>query len=145
MFKKILVAGAVTPVPIGEICGDGLGPFAQFFCNLPTPNPNIPDSGKNNAVQALGALAFFVSNIIAIMMVVAGFIFIFQFLIGGYTWLTSSGDKGKLEKAQQTLLQAIIGLVIVLAGYAIISLVAKILGVDILLNDPAGFVDRLKL
>ncbi len=135
------VYAAPTPKPIGDLCsGGGLGPFAEALCKL------LPTAGNetNNAKLAFGAFAFLISNVIGIMVMVAGVWFIIQFLLGGFSWLSSGGDKGKLEKAQQTLLHAVIGLVIVLSAYALISLISAVLGVDLLLNNPGAFVDRLK-
>ncbi len=37
-----------------------------------------------------------------------------------------------------------IGLTVVLAAYALISLVSQVLGFDILLNDPADFVELIQ-
>lgn len=129
----------MTPQPIGDICsGGGLGPFADFFCKL-TPTP-----GNSNAVATVAAFSFLLGNIIAFFTVVAGIIFIFQFLIGGFNWLTSSGDKAKLETAQQKLINSVIGLVIVLSAYALISLMAAVLGIDILINCPECLVKSLR-
>lgn len=129
------------PTPIGELCGPGLGPFAEFLCTLQSGDQQTT---TNNAVSAVAAFAFLLSNIIGIFAAVAGIIFIFQFLIGGYNWLTSSGDKERVSKAQQTLLHAVIGLAVVLAAYALISLVGAILGFDILISDPGKFVERIR-
>lgn len=133
-------AYAQIPTPIGNLCGEGLGPFAEFLCTL----ESNPDNSTNSAIQAIASFAFLISNIIGIMSVIAGIIFIFQFLLGGYNWLTSSGDKERLAKSQQTLLHSFIGLAIVLAAYAFISLASKILGFDILISDPAKFVEQIK-
>ena len=138
----------LTPVPAGNLCkGEGLGPFAKFLCSLKrTPGQTAElqtTENIGNANQAVRAFAVLFSNIIGVFVVVAGLIFLFQFMIGGFKWLTAAGDKAKLESAQQSLLHAVIGLVIVLAAYAIIVLIGSILGIDILLNDPKEFVNQL--
>ena len=130
-----------TPIPLGQICGEGLGPFAEFLCNLPTPGPG--QNSSDNAIKTVAALAFFISNVIGFLAVVAGILFVFQFMIAGFNWITAGGDKAKLEQTQQKLLNSIIGLVIVLAAYAIVSLIGKVLGFDILITDPKKFVDQL--
>ncbi len=142
LIKPVLAApGDPVPTPIGDLCsGGGLGPFAEFLCKL-TP---APGNEPNNATAAVGALAFLISNIIAVFTVVAGLVFIIQFLIGGFNWLTSSGDKAKLETAQQKLINSVVGLVIVVSAYALVSLVGAIVGIDILINDPGALVDRLR-
>ncbi len=130
----------LTPVETGNLCeGEGLGPFAKFLCLL----ERTPGQEGGNANQAVRAFAVLFSNIIGVFVVVAGLLFLFQFMLGGFKWLTAAGDKAKLESAQQSLLHAVIGLVIVLAAYAIVVLVGSILGIDILLNNPEQFVDQL--
>jgi hypothetical protein len=122
---------------LGKICGTGLGPFAEFLCKL-TPGDN-----QNNAIKTMAAFAYMISNIIAVLVSVAGLWFMIQFIIGAFGWLSSSGDKARLEKAQQTILNAVIGLVIVMASFAFVTLIGKILGFDILITDPAGFVNKI--
>lgn len=132
----------LTPEDAGNLCGGedsvGLGPFARFLCKLPRG-----DGAEANAKQAFFAFATLISNIIGVFVVVAGLLFLFQFMLGGFKWLTAGGDKAKLETAQQSLLHAVIGLVIVLAAYAIVALFGSILGIDILLTDPEALVDQL--
>lgn len=144
-FIKTVYA-QVTPHPIGQLCGEdaGLGPFSQFFCKLPTPVVGDITTTTSNAVKTIASLAFLVSNVIGILSVVAGLVFIFQFLIAGFNWLTAGGDKAKLEQAQQKLMNAVVGLAIVLVAYALISLIGNILGFDILLTNPGEFVNRIK-
>lgn len=54
---------------------------------------------------------------------------VFLYLIwGGIDWITSGGDKGKTEQARQKIVAAVIGLIIVAASYAILTLVLNFLG-----------------
>lgn len=46
-------------------------------------------------------------------------------MYGGYLWLTAAGNEQKVEKAKQVILQAVIGLVIVLLAWAIVYFVAR--------------------
>lgn len=48
-----------------------------------------------------------------------GVIFFTFMLLGGFNWMTSSGNEEKLSKAKDTLLNSIVGLLIALAAYAI--------------------------
>lgn len=137
-------AYAQTPIPIGDVCGGssttdtGLGPFAAFLCKFNTsPDPNPV------AVEAVGSFALIISNVIGLMTVIAGIWFVFQFLIAGYKWMSSVGDKGKLQEAQNHILHAVIGLIIAVSAYAIVNIVSATLGIDLLLGDPARFVELI--
>ena len=50
-------------------------------------------------------------------------------IIGGVNYMTSSGDAGKVKKAKDTILWAVIGLIIAVLTFAIVNLVhVNILG-----------------
>ena len=47
---------------------------------------------------------------------------------GAFEWITSGGDKAKTESARSRIVSAIVGLVIVLSSFAIITLIVRLLG-----------------
>ena len=68
------------------------------------------------------------SSILNVVMLIAA-VLVFAFLIyGGVQWITSGGDKTKAEEARNKITAAIIGLIIVAASYAVITLVVNFLG-----------------
>lgn len=121
-----------TPLPTGKSiissC-EGLGPF----CAL---------TKAADAVEAFKAFATIVSNIIGILTTVAGLWFLFQLLSGAFAWMSSSGDKAKLEEARNRITHALIGLIIVVLAIAIVGVVGSFLGLSILFN-PQQLVKEL--
>lgn len=89
------------------------------------------------------AVARIVSTLIGVLTLTAGLFFLFQFLLGGAAWISASGDKNKLTAAQQRLTQALLGLVVVVGSYGVVAVVGSILGIDILLNNPAAIIQVL--
>jgi cytochrome bd-type quinol oxidase subunit 2 len=68
------------------------------------------------------------SSILNIVMLIAALL-VFGFLImGGIEWITSGGDKGKTESARNKITSAIVGLLVVAASYALVTLVVNFLG-----------------
>ena len=66
-----------------------------------------------------------------------GFVFIFAaiaallFLIwGGISWISSGGEKEKIEAARNKIVYAIIGLVVILASFFIVNTVGNLFGVN---------------
>jgi len=57
--------------------------------------------------------------IIASVFSMLGVIFLALAIYGGYTWMTARGNEEMTEKAKKTLTNAIIGIIIVMASYAI--------------------------
>ena len=64
-----------------------------------------------------------VTNIINMVIGVLGLACVVVLIIGGVNYMTSSGDTGKVKKAKDTLLYAIIGLVICVLAFAIVNFV----------------------
>jgi len=80
-----------------------------------------------------------ISALILLVMIVAALIFFFMLVLGGIKYITSGGDKGQTEAARGQITAALIGLVIVFAAWAIVSLVNAFFGINILqLNIPGA-------
>jgi len=54
-------------------------------------------------------------------------------ILGGFKWITSGGDKQKLENARMTITYAVIGLFISLFAFLIINIISAFIGVNLLL------------
>jgi hypothetical protein len=72
-----------------------------------------------------------VSNVISVAFIVAAIATFVYLVIGGMNWLTSGGDKAKVDTAQKMITNALIGLAIVAASYAIYTLVLEFFGIDL--------------
>lgn len=94
------------------------------------PIQGIGDFQK--ATGSEGMLSKFMTTIITSITVVAGMAFVLYFIIGGFKWITSSGDKSKAEEAKTELTQAAIGLIVVAVSYFIAGIVGGVVGIDLL-------------
>lgn len=68
----------------------------------------------------------FIINSLMFVGIVAALIFL---IIGGIKWITSNGDKEKLNSARKTIIFSIIGLVVIIFSFFIIQAINQILGV----------------
>jgi len=68
------------------------------------------------------------NGIISFVMVLAAILVFFYLIWGGIEWITSGGDKGKTESARSKITSAVIGLIVIAASYAILTLVLNFLG-----------------
>jgi len=82
------------------------------------------DTGKGYATN-FGTMF---SSILNVVMLVAALLVFAYMIWGGVEWITSGGDKNKAEGARNKLTAAIIGLVIIAASYAVVTLVVQFLG-----------------
>ena len=54
---------------------------------------------------------------------------LFYLIWGAFNWITSGGDKGKTADARNKIVAAVVGLILLAATWAILSIVLTILGV----------------
>lgn len=72
-----------------------------------------------------------ISNTVAVAFIVAAIAFFVFLVMGGIEWLVSGGDKTKVQEAQKRISNAVIGLTIVAASFAIYTLVLDFFGIDL--------------
>ena len=64
-----------------------------------------------------------IENIVRIIVGFLGIITIIIILAGGFKWMTSGGSEDKISEAKKLISAGVVGLVVVLAAYAISSFV----------------------
>ncbi len=109
--KFIPMAGLITPV------------FASESISLGAPDQFSSLSNVNAQSMVSGAI-----NIVLIVVTV---VFFFILVIGGLKWITSGGDEKKVAAARAQITNALIGLAIVFAAWAIMKLIDSLFGTSI--------------
>ena len=100
--------------------GELKAPSQAFAPNIGTPA---------GAVAPLGKV---LTTLIGFLTTLAGLMFLVYFLLAALSWITAGGEKGKIESAKSQMINSAIGLIIVIATYAIVGIVGGVLGLDIL-------------
>jgi TRAP-type C4-dicarboxylate transport system permease small subunit len=75
-----------------------------------------------------GSLFDIINRILPIVYSVAGIILFGLIIYGGFMWLTSAGDPDKVRKAVNTIVNAVIGVAIIIFAYFATRVVSGILG-----------------
>lgn len=91
---------------------------------------NYKESGDNESLK--GKLInedpeLIAGKIVGTILTWTGVVFMVLIFVAGLTWMTSGGNEQKAEKAKQMIMSAIIGLLVVLAAYAITAYIGKTL------------------
>lgn len=106
--------------------GDIFGPIS--------PPPGTPEGG--NPLLGLGRLF---SVVIQLVILVAAITTLFQLLIAAINWVGSDGDKEKLTKAQNKILNAVVGLLLIFVAFIFFSVISnQILGGNIIRCGEEG-------
>lgn len=89
------------------------------------------DAGLNKTSEAAGydtngkTVNSYISQIITIVLSMIGVVFLGFTIYAGITWMTAQGNEEKVSRAKEMITESIIGIIIVLAAYAISYFVLK--------------------
>ena len=77
-------------------------------------------SGTSTTPNSFSSVLTTVTNILLFLM---GAISVIMIIVGGIRYATSQGDQTQMQSAKNTILYAVIGVVVSIAAYAIVSFV----------------------
>lgn len=117
-MKKL--AKIVTPVAM--LLSSAVPVFAAEGTSLfQWPKDTVPFTNLGNLLSNALILLFFFAAVLS-------FIFI---VIGGIQWITAGGDKLAAQSARDRITAAVVGLLIVVAAFALTLIITTVLGVNI--------------
>lgn len=99
-----------------------------FVAPVPTVGA-APEDDIHAGVQAIGGndaggtLATQIEDIVNLMLYILGAIAVVMIVIGGIRYATSNGESSQISSAKNTILYAVIGLVVAVMAYAIVNFV----------------------
>lgn len=121
MKKYLIAAGTTMSAVVASVMA--LPPIA-YAADLTV---NTPKGFATNPGSLL-------TGVLRIVLVIAALLVFFYLILGGIEYITSGGEKGKTEAARNKITSAIIGLIILAASYAILTLALNFLGYSDLNN-----------
>ena len=105
--------------------------FASDTCSNGIIGPGSPGlydhlcSGTDVQITALTDTIVLVANVIAILLWLTGALGVLFLILGGLYYVTSAGDPSRLKRAKEILVNVVVGMVIVISAYAIISFITS--------------------
>ena len=134
-FKKLIVAMAfvlAASAPIALTTNVSANAIQDGLCNGASTaagesgGSGLSGGGVGNctadgdATQQIGDIARLVINILS---VIVGVVAVIMIIVGGFRYITSGGDSGKVGSAKNTIIYAIIGLILVALAQIIVNVV----------------------
>jgi len=126
MIKKIARFATTAGLTLASVSPA----FAQ---NVGIPQP------PGVKIENIGTL---ISGAIGVALLVAAILVFVMLIWGGFTWISSGGDKAKTEEAKTRITNALIGLAVIAGAWAIMKLIEFFFGITILTDNvqiPKGF------
>ncbi|MCK5060948.1 hypothetical protein KAR28_00190 [Candidatus Parcubacteria bacterium] len=109
MFTTVYMAVAALALP--AVAAPDLGLEYATNMGLASQNGDVRDTAV---------------DIVKYLMTFLGIIAVGIILYGGFVWMTASGNEDKVASAKKTITAGAIGLVVILAAFAIVTFVIQI-------------------
>lgn len=105
-IKYLVLGGIISPVLV----------WAYDFKESSGLNLTAGRAGYTNQEKTVDDL---IIQGIGLVLTFVGVIFLILIIVAGFKWMTARGNEAEVEKSKKILVQSIIGILIVLAAYAL--------------------------
>lgn len=102
--------------------------YAQTTVGNGLSNSGMMSLFGSTGLNSSQSLSDLIVNVIRIMLLFAGAVAVFFVIVGGYQYIASGGNEETAEKGKKTLINAIIGIIVVVLAYAIINVIVNLVG-----------------
>lgn len=109
LFGGVMMAPGVSAT---VTCPDG---------SLQTTAPTLAGCNVSGGNTLMSSLQVIINVVIGVL----GFVSVAMIVLGGVQYVTSAGDSSKTKKAKDTIMYAVIGLVVAILAFAIVNFVLK--------------------
>ena len=101
------------------------GVLNDWFTNSTTGVRSYFGLGAGPAGQT--TVGDLVTNVLQILLLVAGSVAVVFLVLGGFRYITSRGNEEATESAKKTMTAAIVGLVVIIMAFAAVYIVSQLL------------------
>ena len=84
-----------------------------------------------NPVSKFGNLSILLNQVLPTLMIISSLVCLAMLLMGAFSYVTSSGEQEKIQKARKTITYSIIGLSLIFLSYLMVTVVSYITGIQL--------------
>ncbi len=85
-----------------------------------------------NGVATIQGITCLIGNVLSVAITMIGIAAFIMLIVGSVRWMLSGGNSQNVEKARNTMVFAVIGIVLALSSFVVLNLLADFTGIDIL-------------
>lgn len=124
VFSIVAALGLLSPLAIPTVANaQDIEENLKCGANLKFSSPENGcevDSAGNTAGERIDQI---VSQVINILSLAVGVVAVIMIIVGGFKYITSGGDSGNVTGAKNTILYAVVGLIVVALAQVIVRFV----------------------
>ena len=100
-----------------------LWPAVAVAQNAPYVDPGLYATANAAGLPTGGSPIAIVASVINVVLGILGVVFVVLIIYAGWQWMTAAGNEEKITQAKKMIGGAIVGLIIILASYAITTFI----------------------
>lgn len=124
---------SIAVIPVSP--GFGGGPSSSNI-----QNPILQGVLGNPGTAGASYFASAIPAAIGLAFIIGALIFFFMLIWGAIQWISSGGDKQALENARGRITNALVGIVLLFAAFAIVALIQSFFHISILTLDISPLI-----
>jgi cytochrome bd-type quinol oxidase subunit 2 len=132
MFKRFRKTLATFAAGLALAVVPALVPVAVSAQSSATTDPlkcgttlSVSNTSGCDISQGTSGINTIITNIINIFSIIVGIVSVIMIIYGGFRYVTSGGDSGNVSSAKNTIIYAVIGLVVVALAQFIVQFVLE--------------------
>ena len=95
----------------------------------------LPPSQYTTGIASKTTLTSFLLELVKILLSFAGLVAVVMLVLGGYWYMAAGGNEEMSEKGKKTIINFVLGLVVIILAYTIVTIIASTLtGADKLIQ-----------
>ncbi len=126
IFSLLATLGLAVPfvMPVA-VHGQSIDENLKCGANLSFSEAATQDCEAQNTVDAGERVDSIVTSVVNVLSLIVGVAAVIMVMVGGMRYITSNGDSGQVGNAKNTILYAIVGLIVVALAQIIVRFVVK--------------------
>ncbi len=128
-FAVLVFAFAGSAVHALPACTGAVGEQPDVTCASATSSSKSAVTQGITSAGGAGTtgstLTDLVKNIISALLFIVGAVAVIMIIVGGIRYVTSNGDQAHVKAAKDTIMYAVVGLVVAILAYAIVQFVVS--------------------
>jgi len=108
-----------NPPTSGFTCPTGLTMSSSGLC--------LPPNEYKTGIASKTTLTDFILEVVKILLSFAGLIAVVMLVLGGYWYMAAGGNEEMSEKGKKTIINFVLGLVVIILAYTLVTVIASTL------------------
>lgn len=117
-LRNVMIVAALAVGAVAFIAA----PEAVYASPASEVEAGLNAAGGGGSTQSFGSI---VATVVKVLLYVIGGVSVIMIIIGGFRYVISQGDSSSVTSAKNTILYAVIGLLVAIFAYAIVSFVVN--------------------